>query len=93
MAPGNASERQRRGRWLDGSFKQPIVATLSVVFHAQHEVVRDPEEGRSVSGTPGAREAGKGLPEPEAAVVSETLRYGDARRPALEMPSIRLAGR
>ena len=78
-----------------GSFEDNLaMASESILSHAQDEIVRDLKEGwpRALHGTPGARDSGRDLPEPNTAVVSKTLRllYGDARRPALELPPIPL---
>lgn len=80
-----------------GSFEDNLVMTSeSILSHAQDEIVRDLKEGwpRAVNGTPGVRDSGKDLPEPDAAVVSGTLRlwYGNARKPALEFSPIPLDG-
>ncbi len=80
-----------------GAFDDNLVhASLNFLTHAQDEIIRDLKEGwpRSVDAKPGERDSARDLPEGEAAVVSGTLRlwYGDARRPALELPPIRLDG-
>ena len=80
-----------------GSFEDNLVMTSeSILSQAQDEVVRELKEGwpRAVDGIPGVRDFGKDLPEPNAAVISGTLRlwYGDARRPALELSPIPLDG-
>ena len=73
-----------------------LVASEGILSGVQDQVIRDLEEGwpRSVDGAPGERDSGKDLPMWGAAVVSGTLRlwYGDARRPALELPPIDLGG-
>lgn len=80
-----------------GTFEENLlVASESILSGVQDQIIRDLKEGwpRSVDGTPGGRDSGKDLPAEEAAVVRGTLRlwYGDARRPALELPPIRLDG-
>lgn len=86
---------------LDGIVNQPgdleyylLSASEGILSDFQDQIMRDLKEGwpRSVDGTPGERDPGKDLPTWEAAVVSGTLRlwYGDARRPALELPPIDL---
>ncbi len=73
-----------------------LVASEAILSGVQDQIIRDLKEGwpRSVDGRPGERDSGEDLPMWEAAVVSETLRlwYGDARRPALELPPIPLDG-
>jgi hypothetical protein len=73
-----------------------VIASESIRSHAQGQIMRNLKEGwpRVVDGTPGVRDSGKDLPWPDVAVVSGTLRlwYGDARRPALELPPIPLDG-
>ena len=73
-----------------------VIASESILSHAQDWIMRDPKEGwpRAVDGTPGVRDPGRDLPWPNVAVVSGTLRlwYGDARRPALELPPVPLDG-
>ena len=88
---------------LDGIVNQPgdfefylLSASEGILSGVQDEIIRDLKEGwpRSVDGMPGERDSGEDLPVPGHAVVSGTLRlwYGDARRPALELPPINLAG-
>jgi hypothetical protein len=64
-----------------GSFEGNLVMTSEFVLsHVEDEILRDLEEGwpRAVDGTLGARDSGKDLPEPDAAMVSGAprLRYG-----------------
>lgn len=80
-----------------GTFEENLlVASEAILSGVQDRIIRDLKEGwpRSVDGRPGERDSGEDLPMWEAAVVSGTLRlwYGDARRPALELPPIRLDG-
>ena len=87
---------------LDGIVNQPggpesylLGASEGILSDFQDQIIRDLKEGwpRSVNGNPGERDAGIDLPQPEAAKVSGALRlwYGDARRPALELPPISLS--
>lgn len=78
-----------------GSFEENLLnASERILSGVRDHIIRDLEEGwpRAVDGTPGERDAGEDLPTEEVAVVSGKLRpwYGDARRPALELPPIPL---
>ena len=86
---------------LDGVLNQPGVFEddavdpyINVLNDAQDQIMRDLKEGwpRSVAGTPGKPDPANILPEAQATIVSGTLRlwYGDAQRPALELPPIDL---
>ena len=72
-----------------------VHASHNILNHVQDEIILDLKEGwpRAVDATPGERDSGKNLPDYQAAVFSGTLRlwFGDARRPALELPPIDLA--
>ena len=71
-----------------------VHASHNILNHVQDEIILDLKEGwpRAVDATPGERDSGENLPDYEAAVISGTLRlwFGDARRPALELPPIDL---